>query len=227
MQSILASSIIALAAALPFSSVVLVQNSPPNAGQAERPRTLFQKLEAAGATSGPAPRRDLNGSWTGPLTPDMGVVPPLTPLGQARFKLNIPDPFSASSNDPWRTCDPFGFPRSATTETRGVSFAQMPDRIVIMSQYQKVWRQVWMDGRELPKNIGGKGGPVCVARTSSEADEIEQWYAAAAERTAFLAGPAAFAFSAVYGTRDWICYVYGVACRAIADYYAASRQLYR
>ncbi len=68
---------------------------------------------------------------------------------------------------------------------------------------------------------------LCVARTSSEADEIEQWYAAAAERTAFLAGPVAFAFSAVYGTRDWICYVYGVACSAIADYYAASRQLYR
>ena len=159
MQNSLVGSSIAVAAVLAFSGVVVAQ-SPPGAGQPERrPQTLLQKLEAAGATGGPAPRRDLNGSWTGPLTPNMGVVPPLTPVGQARFKLNIPDPFSPSSNDPWRTCDPLGFPRSATTETRGISFAQMPDRIVIMTEFQKVWRQVWMDGRELPKNIGGRNGP--------------------------------------------------------------------
>ena len=160
MPKSLAGSSVALAAVLALSSVVAAQNTSPGAGQPERrPQTLFQKLEAAGATGGPAPRRDLGGSWTGPLTPQMAVMPPLTPLGQARFKLNIPDPFSPSSNDPWRTCDPLGFPRSATNETRGISFAQMPDRMVIMTQYQKVWRQVWMDGRELPKNVGGKGGP--------------------------------------------------------------------
>jgi hypothetical protein len=83
----------------------------------------------------------------------------MTALGQARFKANIPDPFSAHSNDPWGTCDPFGFPRSATNETRGVAFAQMPGRIVILTQYQRVFRTVWMDGRPLPKNAGAKGGP--------------------------------------------------------------------
>jgi hypothetical protein len=35
----------------------------------------------------------------------------------------------------------------------------MPGRIVIMTQYGKIWRSVWMDGRELPKNAGAKGGP--------------------------------------------------------------------
>jgi hypothetical protein len=30
---------------------------------------------------------------------------------------------------------------------------------MIMTQYQRVWRTVWMDGRELPKNVGAKGGP--------------------------------------------------------------------
>jgi hypothetical protein len=83
----------------------------------------------------------------------------MTALGQSLFKLNTPDPFSPHSNDPWATCDPFGFPRSATNETRGIAFAQMPDRVVIMTQYQKIWREVWMDGRKLPQNVGHKSGP--------------------------------------------------------------------
>ena len=35
----------------------------------------------------------------------------------------------------------------------------MPGRMVIMAQYGRIWRSVWMDGRELPKNVGVKGGP--------------------------------------------------------------------
>src|SRR5438128_4621944 len=121
--------------------------------QQRRPQTLYQKLEAAHDPGGPAPRRDLTGSWTGPLTPKYIDAPPLTPLGQKLFKANIPDPFSASSNDPWGSCDPLGFPRSATTETRGVDFALMPDRMVIMTEFGRVYRTVWMDGRDVPKNV--------------------------------------------------------------------------
>jgi len=136
------------------------QQAAPKAGAApKRPLTLYQKLEAANTTGGPAPSRDLSGSWTGPLTPKLGEVPPMTPLGQSRFKLNIPDIFSAKTNDPWATCDPLGMPRATTTETRGIGFATMPNRIVIMPQHQKIWRVVWMDGRELPKHMGLRGGP--------------------------------------------------------------------
>jgi hypothetical protein len=153
-------SIIALAAVLALSLAARAQDPVPGLGGVpQRPQTLYQKLESAGGTGGPAPRRDLSGSWTGPLEPKLGQVPPLTPLGQGQFQLNIPDPFSARSNDPWRTCDPFGFPRSATNETRGIAFAQMPGRLVILTQYQKIWREVWMDGRTLPDSVGAKGGP--------------------------------------------------------------------
>lgn len=148
-----------LAAGFTFSSVGLAQQVFSRAGQPDqRPPSVYQRLQDTGP-GGPAPRRDLSGSWAGPLEPKAGEVPPMTALGQSRFKLNTPDPFSAHSNDPWATCDPFGFPRSATNETRGIGFAQMPGRIVIMTQYQKVWREVWTDGRELPKNVGAKGGP--------------------------------------------------------------------
>jgi hypothetical protein len=159
MRNTLVSSIVALAPMLAFSSVAVAQVFS-GAGQVEqRPKSLYQTLENAGGTGGPAPARDLTGFWTGPLEPKLGPAPPLTALGQARFKANIPDPFSVHSNDPWGTCDPFGFPRSATNETRGVAFAQMPGRIVILTQYQRVFRTVWMDGRPLPKNAGAKGGP--------------------------------------------------------------------
>ena len=40
----------------------------------------------------------------------------------------------------------YGMPRSAVNELRGVSFAQMPGKIVILDQYNRLWRDIWMDG---------------------------------------------------------------------------------
>lgn len=153
-------SIMATAAMLAQAPFALAQDTPTRKpGQVEqRPPSVYEKMSSEG-TGGPAPVHDLNGLWNGPLEPKFADMPSLTALGQSKFKLNIPDPFSAHSNDPWRTCDPFGFPRSATNETRGLAFAQMPEGIVIMTQYQKVWRMVWMNGRALPTNVGKKGGP--------------------------------------------------------------------
>jgi hypothetical protein len=159
MRNSFVSSIVALAVVLAFSMVAGAQVFSGPGQVDQRPDSLYQRLEKTGGTGGPAPTRDLTGFWTGPLEPKLGQAPPMTALGQTRFKANIPDPFSVHSNDPWGTCDPFGFPRSVTNETRGIAFSPMPDRIVIMSQYQKIWRAVWMDGRPLPKNVGAKGGP--------------------------------------------------------------------
>ena len=39
--------------------------------------------------------------------------------------------------------------------TRGIAFANMPDRMIQMWQYDKTWREVFTDGRPLPKNVGG------------------------------------------------------------------------
>ena len=153
-------SIAFAAAALSYLPFATAQDTPTSRpGQVEqRPPSVYQKMAEAGP-GGPAPVHDLNGFWNGPLEPKFGEMPSLTALGQSKFKLNIPDPFSVHSNDPWRVCDPFGFPRSATNETRGIAFATMPQGIAIMTQYQKIWRMVWMDGRELPKSVGTKGGP--------------------------------------------------------------------
>jgi len=39
--------------------------------------------------------------------------------------------------------------------TRGIAFAQMPGRVIEMFQFNRAWREIWTDGRELPKNVGG------------------------------------------------------------------------
>ena len=121
--------------------------------------TQYDKLNAG--PGGPAPERDFTGSWAGPIAIDtQAKFPPLTPLGQQLMSANKPEPkFNiAGSNDYYaRFCDPLGFPRNMVFELRGLAFATMPDRIVVLNQYQHAWREIWMDGRELPKNVGGTG----------------------------------------------------------------------
>src|SRR5262249_40217822 len=53
--------------------------------------------------------------------------------------------------------DPLGFPRSILYETRGVAFEQVPRRTLQLLQYQRIWREIWTDGRKLPTNVGASG----------------------------------------------------------------------
>src|SRR5258708_16170622 len=116
----------------------------------------FVELLEKNGPGGPAPRRDLYGMWAGPRGRG-GEPSSFTPAGLARFKLNKPGTYSASTNDPWLSCDPFGFPRNLLQEFNGIVFSQMSDRIVITSEDNKTGRIVWMDGRELPENVGARG----------------------------------------------------------------------
>ena len=113
---------------------------------------------------------DLSGSWAGPRS-GAGVqdskpadMPSMTPLGQKLFSehktLQKYEP--AGTNDPVvRTCDPLGFPRADNYSIMEMAFATMADRIVVLYPFQQQWREIWMDGRPLPKNIGAaeKGSP--------------------------------------------------------------------
>jgi len=150
-----------LVTVLALSSLAALVQSVQSADQDSARRSAQSPQDKATDDSGgPAPAHDLNGTWAGPGEPALNNrVPPMTPEGQAKLKLNIPDPFSATSDDPWKTCDPFGMPRIVNNEIKEVGFATMPDRVIILENYSKVWREVWTDGRPLPKNVGRKGGP--------------------------------------------------------------------
>lgn len=120
-------------------------------------QTLMDKLNND-VPSGPAPHRDLTGAWAGPIFATINPIPPMTPYGEELSKANknAIDYSILESNDPLKTCDPLGFPRFILHETRGLMFAQMPDRILQMSQYNQSWREIFTDGRELPKNVGSR-----------------------------------------------------------------------
>jgi hypothetical protein len=41
----------------------------------------------------------------------------------------------------------------------GMLFGSAPNRILIAYEQQRVWREIWTDGRELPKKVDAKGAP--------------------------------------------------------------------
>jgi hypothetical protein len=154
MRNLLKGYTVCLAGALLVSPYAFAQNSPkPNFGG---PEDLYEKLGDTGA-GGAAPRRDLTGFWAGKVAAKLNPVPTMTPWGLEQFhlhKTNGEYPV-AESNDPQKGCDPLGFPRSMLFMTRGIAFTQMPGRVIEMFQFNRVWREIWTDGRELPKDVGG------------------------------------------------------------------------
>src|SRR5262245_11924566 len=111
------------------------------------------------AASAPAPRRDISGVWIGPVIPRKLPAPPMTPWAQNFFDAAKPlqGPRAlpiAKTNDPLVTCDPLGFPRASVFETRGFQIEHLAKRTLELYQYQRIWREIWTDGRRLPTNVG-------------------------------------------------------------------------
>ena len=120
--------------------------------------------------SGPAPKHDISGTWDpgdngiGQLgskaMPEDGNPqhqPPLTPEGREAFSQNkasngIRAVLPAETNDPVVTCDPQGMPREDLYEMRTTQILQTPEKIFALYTFGKVWRVIWTDGRELPKD---------------------------------------------------------------------------
>jgi hypothetical protein len=133
-----------------------------------------QSLEAAGKKPGPAPMRDLSGIWeptpryrdgvfaSGPrdMPSDAAheALMPYTPLGKqtmashkSGFGVNIAP--ITEINDPFDTCDPIGVPRILLFNLRGLQVVQTPKQVLFLYQNTRIFRNIWMDGRELPKEI--------------------------------------------------------------------------
>jgi hypothetical protein len=174
MRNRVAASVMAVVAALACSSVVSAQRGQARQGGAPAVKEGFisEGIPKMPNPPGPAPKQDLSGAWVGPGTSNRPEpVPPMTPAGQARFKLNKPYPAAGAgsagaelaSNDPFITCDPLGFPRNllahAITARGGTLFGSAPNRILIAYEQQRVWREIWMDGRALPAKVDSRGAP--------------------------------------------------------------------
>jgi hypothetical protein len=130
---------------------------------------LMDAQAVASKPSEPAPVRDLTGIWlpkigaqgTGAAAMPADGKPehelPYTPYGLEMAKRNKssngPQAVAAvDENDPAHACDPQGFPREDLFELRATQFIQTPLQTVLLYTYGKVYRIVWTDGRELPKD---------------------------------------------------------------------------
>jgi hypothetical protein len=82
---------------------------------------------------------------------------PFTPAGLEALKLNKPSNgvrsvLPTDTNDPVVTCDPQGLPREDLYELRTTQIIQTPQSVVLLYTFGKIWRVVWTDGRDLPKD---------------------------------------------------------------------------
>jgi hypothetical protein len=158
MRNVSQGCIAGLAAVLFFSPYASSQTRRPDAPiRADEGKTLVDQFSKNGS-GGPAPRRDLTGVWAGPASSRQLEASPMTPLGEQIFstRKNHSKYSEAESNDPMKSCDPLGFPRDMMYQTRGIAFAQMPNRMIMLTQFNRTWRAIWTDGREPPKNVGGR-----------------------------------------------------------------------
>lgn len=128
------------------------------------------KPPVKGQKSDPAPVHDISGIWDpgdggiqalGPAKmPDDGKPehrPPYTPLGLEALNQTKPSngarsTLATESNDPVIAGDPQGMPREDLFELRTVQILQTPVQVYLMYQFGRVWRVIWTDGREAPKD---------------------------------------------------------------------------
>jgi hypothetical protein len=123
---------------------------------AQRP---IEPPAAPAGPKAPAPRRDINGVWSGAAVMRLETFAPMTPEGQKLFDEAKPlfGPRAvpvAQSNHGLVTCDPLGFPQNIMYELRQMEFQATPNKMLQLMQYQRVFREIWTDGRKLPPVVG-------------------------------------------------------------------------
>ena len=117
-------------------------------------------LPPLSTSPGPAPRRDLTGTWDAGT---MGIAggsfaglkpSPFTPEGEKRKAANkTGNGDMAVINDPLETMgDVGGFPRNLLYELRPLQIVQTPQSMLMLHMWEKRWRAIWTDGRALPEN---------------------------------------------------------------------------
>src|SRR6266550_1011079 len=141
---------LALSAAMLVAAFPYAQTKPwNNAGLSGPPA----------GSAGPAPRRDLSGTWdagNAGIQPTGHVAAPFTRQGEEMAKANHPGNGTrlvqvTDDNDPLSTMgDPTGFPRIIMYELRPFQIVQTSNQVLILYMFEKRWRVIWTDGRALP-----------------------------------------------------------------------------
>jgi hypothetical protein len=164
---------VVLAAAL-FSNAALAQNSQSKGAPAAKSTAAFDPHDLSGKWNRVSPFQTYSnvpgganelqsfilGQEAAPKKLNVPTVEaPFTPEGKAKFDANIPSygrriTAPRVGNDPQGNCDPWGVPRMLNGQVAGphatISIAQLPDKMLVFSQWHHDYREVWADGRKLP-----------------------------------------------------------------------------
>lgn len=126
---------------------------------------------AQGQVSAPAPHRDISGIWEPARGPGDGIgglgsrdmpadgkpghEPSYTALGQQLLSRTKPgngsrEVLPAEIDDPVFFCNPQGMPREDLYELRTTQIVQMASKVLILYEFNRIWRVVWTDGRDFP-----------------------------------------------------------------------------
>jgi hypothetical protein len=167
-----AASTVALIAMLMCSTLARSQGAAPRIHVDGWQRPVQDAVK--GGKAAPARPHDISGIWepaagwrdgvqaTGPKAVPSDGKPehelPYTPLGLEKLKANKPgfgvrEVPAAEVNDPVDFCEPQGFPREDLYELRALQILQTERQAVILYEFNQVWRTIWIDGRELPKDF--------------------------------------------------------------------------
>jgi hypothetical protein len=169
--------LILVLAVVNFCPLALAQPGQPQRGGAAKDQKAAPYIDGWGSaittevSTAPAPRHDISGVWDpvgnrGVQQLGAGAMPedgkpehqlPYTPLGLEKLKLTKPSNgtrtvLPADSDDPAWHCDPQGLPREELFEFRTTQILQTPEKVLVLYEYGKIWRAIWTDGRELPKD---------------------------------------------------------------------------
>jgi hypothetical protein len=121
--------------------------------------TMVLACSAAAAQSSPPTQtgagmeHDLSGVWR-PGSSDQSESAPMTASAKAQFAINTQElkrdrPITI---DPAYSCHPPGLPRIYTYGVSPLEIVQTPQRIFLFFESAHMWREIWMDGRDMPKD---------------------------------------------------------------------------
>jgi hypothetical protein len=101
--------------------------------------------------------RDLSGIWMGRAATFPDSVLSFTPAGKVAFDANKPSfgPRAiapALGNDPLGGANPPGVPRGLISHATKIQFIPLADKTVQLVEWNRVWREIFTDGRKLPQD---------------------------------------------------------------------------
>jgi len=171
---------------LAVSSAAFAQSNSPGAKPAQATKSQYAV---------PPLSHDLSGVWMQypdgdvPGVPGMNAVddrtrPPLTPWGKERFDaarpLVGPRAVPGEENNPALRCDPDGPPKLLNLPNP-FEIVQVPGRMLMFFELGHIWREIWTDGRPLPKDpdpsylgysVGRWEGDTLVVETTGFNDKL-------------------------------------------------------